>query len=167
MPQNQKTPPRTANPLDRPLNAEEEKMLEAWAMGEDQVSCYRAGYGAEGYSLPALKVRACRKFAEPHMQAHMRALRGSGLAKSRLTIEERVETELAFAQRAEDAGNFGAAGGAHDRVNKLLGHYVEKFEDVSRSDPLAALQELARIAPDAAKVLAQEHGIQLEQTTTH
>jgi hypothetical protein len=66
------------------------------------------------YSPAALRVQACRKVAEPKIQAHLRALRSVGYANARLTLEGRIEAELGFAQRAEYAGNYGAAGGAHD-----------------------------------------------------
>jgi len=69
-----------------------------------------------------------------------------------------LEAELAFAQRAEDAGNFGAADGAHDRANKLLGYYVEKHE-VHHLDPADVLKQIAEISPEIAQQLAQLAGI--------
>ena len=157
MPRDKKTSPKELEELPI-LNKEESALIEAWAAGLDQTACYRAAYGAEGYSLPALYVAACRKFADPKINAHMRALRAVGLAKASLSLHERIEAEQAFAQRAEDDGNYGAAGQAHDRVNKLLGLYVEKFEDTSQ-DPLKLLEEIARVSPDLASKLAADSNI--------
>lgn len=159
--QNQRTEPLPADELDV-LSVEEEKLVEAVALGHDNPTAYQMAYGATGYSPGALKVRACRKIAEPKIQAHLRALRAVGLANSGLTIQRRIETELAFAERAEMAGNFGAAGGAHDRVNKLLGMYVEKIKDVTNdTDPVRTLRDIAAIAgEDVAASLANKHGIE-------
>jgi hypothetical protein len=73
----------------------------------------------------------------------LRALRAVGFYNARLTLQHRIEAELAFAQRCEDAGNYGAAGGAFDRVNKMLGLYVERSEVTVTTDPATTLKELA------------------------
>lgn len=159
MPQNKLTEPQDDTELPI-LNHEEEALVEAWAQGHDQTTCYRMAYGAAGYSAPALKVRACRKFAESKIQAHLRALQASGLAKVKLTLEERLSAELAFAQRAENAGNFGAAGQANDRVNKLMGLYVEKTMDVTPASPHDTLDRIeAEYGTEVAVAAAQKHGI--------
>lgn len=164
--QNQKTEP---NPEldDLPLlNAEEERLVELIAGGEDNSAAYLRAYNATGYSKAALHVRACRKVAEPKIQQHLRALRSVGLAKAQLSLAERLKDEMAFAQRAENAGNFGAAGGANDRVNKLLGLYVEKIQDVTSFDPVETIKEIARTQPELAASLAREHGIEWTAPTS-
>lgn len=151
--QQQKTEP--AEPIGElpPLSVQEEALVEALGQGDDNTEAYRKAYGASGYSAPALHVQACRKVAEPKIQAHLRRLRSAGFAKAGLSLQKRLEAELAFAQRCEDAGNFGAAGGAYDRVNKLMGLYVERHE-VVHHDPTEALRELATISPELAQSLA-------------
>ena len=159
--QNQKTAPKQIDFAELPdLSVQEQRFVEALAEGCDNTEAYRRAYGAEGYSPPALRVKACRKAAQSHIQAHLDALRAVGLANCRLTLERRIEDEQAFAKRAELAGNFGAAGAAYDRINKLLGLYVEQFKDVSKDDPLAALNEIAKTSPDIAKQLALQSGIE-------
>lgn len=162
MPQNQKTDPvDDADELPM-LNEQEEKLVEAVLAGEDNCQAYRTAYGAEGYSKNALSVRACRKIGEKKIQQHLRAIRATGMARIRLNLQDRIEAEAAFAQRAEDAGNFGAAGGANDRINKLAGLYVEQVRDVTdRHDPVQTIREIATINPDYAAELAAAHGIEL------
>lgn len=165
MPQNQKTAPRKEDDDLEPLNAQEEKLVEAVLAGEDNCAAYRAGYGASGYSPAALRVKACRKIGSPKIQAHLRALRAVGAAKIGLTIEDRIAAEAAFAQRAEDAGNFGAAGGANDRINKLAGLYIDQVRDVTeRHDPAQTIRDIAKHAPELAASLAAQHGISLDLT---
>ena len=157
--QNQKTKPVDTDELPL-LNAEEEKLVELVATGKlTQAEAYQTAYDAHGYSPESLRVRACRKIAEPQIQAHLRALRAVGLANAAITIEQRIRDEQAFAQRAEDAGNYGAAGGAQDRLNKLLGLYVEKHADVTTHDPLETIREIAKESPQYAAELALAHGI--------
>lgn len=140
------------------LTPEEETYRDELYLGTNQVEAYRKAYGAEGYSLPALQVRACRKAADPKIQAHLRAMQSVAVAKSALSSLECVADEMAFAQRAENAGNYGAAGAARDRRNKLLGHYTEKL-DVTVTDIADELKELAKISPELAKAYADKEGI--------
>lgn len=156
--QNKKTDPKPLSDDLPPLNAEEQVLIEALGQGKDNCAAYRDAYGASGYSDAALRVRACRKVAEPHIQQHLRALQSVGFANAKLTLEARLISELAFAQRAEDAGNFGAAGGAHDRVNKLMGLYVERI-DLNLSEPSLLLDEIAALSPDLAKALSTQSGL--------
>lgn len=163
MPQNQKTKPQDQDSDLPPLNAQEEKLVEALAQGMNNSDAYRAAYGASGYSAPALHVKACRKVGSEKIQKHLRSIRAVGVAKIGLSVEARIEAEAAFAQRAEDAGNFGAAGGAHDRINKLAGLYIEQHRDVTeRHDPAQTIREIAQHAPELAASLAAAHGIQLD-----
>lgn len=159
MPQNLKTDPAPAADDLPELSREEEQLVELVASGMGNSEAYRMAYGAQGYGANALAVQASRKIAQAHIQAHLRALRAVGHAKLGLSYEDRIKDELAFAQRAEDAGNFGAAGQARDRINKLAGLYVEKVQDVTDHDPHRTLKQIEEVNPDLAASLAQQHGI--------
>lgn len=157
--QHKKTQPTKADIDVLDLSPEEQAFAEELALSGNQSEAYRKAYGAEGYNANSLKVKACRKAAEPRIKAFVAALRGVGIANARLTLEQRIEEERSFAQRAEDAGNYGAAGGAYDRLNKLLGLYVEKYTEVA-SDPLSAFETIAKeFGPDIAKQLAKQEGV--------
>lgn len=169
--QNQKTDSISSVSIDElpPLSVDEQRLVEALGQGDNNTEAYRKAYGASGYSPASLHVRACVKVAEPHIQAHLAALRAVGFDKAVISLQHRIEVELAFAQRAEKAGNFGAAGGAHDRVNKLMGLYIERLE-VSAADPLETLRQIASVSPALAAQLAAAQGIEWSQepaTTTH
>ena len=168
MPQHQKTEPAETSGDLPLLSTEEEKLVEAWARGLNQSEAYKAGYGAEGYSPAALRVRACRKFAEPNIQAHIRSLQAVGLANAKLTREERIEALLAFAQRAENAGNYGAAGNAHKEVNELLGLKVLQVQQISAdTTPDEKLRDIERKhGPEIAAALAAKHGIAFQPSET-
>lgn len=167
MPQNLKTKP-TADVDDLPmLSAEEQRLVELLAEGKVSNSeAYRIAYEADGYNANSLKVVACRKIASPKIQAHVRALQGAGLANVVLTRDARIKARLAFAQRAESAGNFGAAQGAHDSVDKMLGHMIERHEHTIErtADPADLLREIAASSPSAAAGLAKDLNIDMPDT---
>lgn len=142
-----------------PILSDQEEVFanELW-LGTPQVEAYRKAYGAEGYNPNSLAVRACRKAGEQKIQNYVRHLKSVTVHKTALTMADRIADELAFAMRAERAGNFGAAGGAHDRVNKMLGHYIERMEVIG-ADPMASLREIAAIHPELARQLAQSSGL--------
>jgi hypothetical protein len=137
----QKTEAAPADDLPE-LSVKEMAFVEAIGEGLNYIDSYRKAYGAEGYSAPSLRVKACRKAAEERIQCHLRALRGVGFQNPRLTLESRIVDELAFAARCEQAGNYGAAGGSYDRINRLCGYYVEKAEITLTSTPEQTLREL-------------------------
>lgn len=164
MPQNLKTKPAT-DLDDLPLlSVEEERLIELLTEGKvPDYEAYRTAYDATGYNPAALRVAASRKIASPKIQAHLRALQAVGLHNIALTRDARIKARLAFAQRAENAGNFGAANGAHDAVDKMLGHMVERYEDVSKtSDPADMLRAIAKDQPEIAASLAAQAGIPIE-----
>lgn len=159
--QNQKTDCISSVDIDElpQLSVDEQRLVEALGAGDNNIEAYSKAYGKSNYSPAALRVAACRKVAEPKIQAHLIALRSVGFTNARLTLQDRLESELAFAQRAESAGNFGAAGGAYDRLNKLMGLYIERLE-VSAADPLETLRQIASVSPALAAQLAQAQGIE-------
>lgn len=139
------------------LSVREMAFVEAIGEGLNNIDAYRKAYGAEGYSKPALRVVACHKVAEPRIQAHLSALRAAGFQNARLTIENRIVEELAFAARCEQAGNYGAAGGTYDRINKLCGYYVEKAEIVLTTTPEQTLKELADMIGESSENITVSH----------
>lgn len=158
--QNQKTAPTKTDISELDLSPQEQVFAEQCAINGNQSEAYKKAYGAGGYAAPSLHVKACRKAAEPKIKAYIASLRSAGAARGRISIEQRIEEERAFAVRCEQAGNMGAAGGAHDRINKLLGLYVERHEQVTTDDPMQALAAIAKeYGEETARQLAVKQGI--------
>jgi hypothetical protein len=139
------------------LNAREAVFVECLGQGDNNMVAYRKAYGEQTCSVASLTVKACQKAAEPKIQQHLAALRAVGFANARLSLQDRVEQELAFAQRCENSGNMGAAGGAYDRVNKLLGLYVERTVAVVSTDPAVTLKELADLIGEDSESIEVRH----------
>lgn len=159
--QNLKTLPAEISIIDDlpPLSVEEQRLIEALGEGLNNSDAYARAYGRQNYSAAALGVQACRKVSQPHIQAHLAALRAVGFARALLKIDDLIAEEMAFAERAEKAGNFGAAGQARDRIYKLRGLYSET-RVVTISDPMDTLKQIAQVSPDIAAALANEHNIE-------
>ena len=135
------------------LSPAELAMVEYYGQGTTQAEAYRKAYSANGYSKASLEVRACQKFSEPKIQQYLATLRLASFHRNLISREQRIAEELAFAQRCEDAGNFGAAASTYDRVNKLQGLYVDKVE-ITQADPLDTLEQIKKLDPVLASYLA-------------
>lgn len=142
-----------------PLDPQETKFVEGLSTLSSNVAAYKHAYGADGYSPAALRVQACRKAADPKIQAHLRVLRAHGLASASLTLGDRIEAMMANSQAAKDAGNWGAALGYDKEVNELAGFKIERHADVTDHDPLRTLNEIALTNPEYAAALAKQHNI--------
>lgn len=164
MPQNLKTKPDSSDDELPILTTEEERLVELLTSGNvGHSEAYRIAYEADGYGANALAVKASRKIASAKIQRHLRAIQSVGLAKIGLSREDRIRDRLAFAARAEHAGNFGAAHAAQEAVDGLLGLKIERYEDVSKStDPADMLRQIAKDQPDIAASLAAQAGIAVE-----
>jgi hypothetical protein len=137
------------------LNAKEWVFVEAIGEGLDNCAAYRKAYGAEWYSNPALRVKACDKAGEPKIREWLRHLRAEGFERACQSLQQRIEDEMAFGARCEAAGNWGAASMTRDRCNKLMGLYIERQEIVVSSSPEQTLKELADLIgenPDKIEV---------------
>jgi hypothetical protein len=124
------------------LSVKEMAFVEAIGEGLNYMDAYRKAYGAEGYSAPTLRVKACNKAGEDKIQCWLRHLRATGFERACQTLDARISDEMAFAQRCEDSGNMGAAGMARERCNRLMGLYIDRQEIVLTSSPEQTLREL-------------------------
>ena len=147
---------------DRELTTEECAFRDALFLGETQARAYEIAYGKKTWDAQVLRVRASQKAAEPHIKKSLAKLRAVSDYYTHITRESRIADELAFAQRCEDAGNFGAAGMARDRVNKLRGLYTEQLE-VTVNDEREQLRELEKLNPKIARAYAKKLGIPWSQ----
>jgi hypothetical protein len=168
MAQRKKTEPIKNQFSDLPeLTAKQMNFVKGLLEGKTASDAYRAAYDCSEMQPATIWAAASRLRSDDKVSAWLDASRIAELGSSTITLEQHIRRLDALKTIAVGTGNVGAAVQAEQLIGKAMGHYVEKFEDVTRSDPLAALEELARIAPDAAKALAQEHNISLDTDTVH
>lgn len=135
--------------------------------GMNKAEAYRAAYDAENMSPAAIRVAACRLAQQPNVSLILDALAAEKYDAARLTLEEHLGELDRLSKRAELAGNYGAAVQAQQLRGKAIGLYVERHEDVTETDPVAALERIAEFAPDLAAQLAKSRGIKWTKATEH
>ncbi len=158
------TPAQKAAAEELPiLKPEEEALIQFHGQGLDNSEAYRRAYGAEGYSPESLKVRACRKFAEPKIQAWLRALNRVGFANALITKDAWITWGMSKAAVAEEAGNHGAAQGYWKEIGKSLGFLIEQVDVNVTGDYHVTLRHIFEISPELARGLAVKYNVPLQK----
>lgn len=134
--------------------------------GKSATDAYRQSYDCADMLDRTVWAEASRMNTNPSITAWMDAARKACLGSAKITLDQHVERLDRLATIAIQTGNVGAAVAAEQTIGKVLGHHVERFQDVG-FDPVSALEELARLSPAAAKALAEETGVALPTETTH
>lgn len=135
--------------------------------GKSASDSYRMAYDVSNSGKNTIWVEASRLRNHPHVSLWLSRAREAEMGHANITLEQHIQRLDALKQMAIETGNIGAAVQAEQIIGKVKGYHVERFEDVSRSDAMSALDELAKLSPEAAKALAQEHNIQLPDDTVH
>ncbi len=136
--------------------------------GKSASDAYRVAYDCSESKPETIWASASRLRSDPKVSAWLDASRIAELGQAGVTLDQHIKRLDALKAIAVKTGNVGAAVQAEQLIGKAMGHYVERFEDVTKTDPSEVLKELAKIAPDAARALANEHGIQLDsQESVH
>lgn len=128
---------------------------------------YRLHYDCENMNAASIAVEASRLLANPKVSLIISMLRQAHFGDALVSRDKHLRELERLREIALNTGNVGAAVQAEQLRGKVEGHYIERFEDVTKTDPSEVLKELAKIAPDAARALAQEHGLQITEETQH
>ena len=133
--------------------------------GKTASDAYRGGYDTSKMKPETIWAAASRLRSDSKVSAWLDASRVAELGHSTVTLEQHIKRLDALKSIAVKTGNVGAAVQAEQLIGKAMGHYVERFEDVTRSDPSEVLRELAKLSPEVARALAAQHGITLDDET--
>lgn len=128
---------------------------------------YRQAYDCAKASPRTIWAEASRINTNPNVAAWLAAARMACLDTGRVTLEGHCAELARLKEIALSTGNVGAAVQAEQIRGKASGLHIERFEDVTPTDPLLILEQMARQSPAgaaAARALAAEHGITLELT---
>lgn len=156
------------------LTPQQMKFVEGIVAGLSASDAYRAAYDTANYQASSIWVNAAKLKAHEKVRLWLDAVQAAGFVRVATKREDRIQAEAAFAARAEGAGNWGAAGGAHDRINKLAGLYVERVEITDTTvSPADRLRQYAEQRPEMApliEAIAAKHGLTIgkpEGETAH
>ena len=96
----------------------------------------------------------------PKVEAWRKAMMAYSLHSGILQADEFVRDMLALAERAEAAGNYGAAVQARDKAAKVAGLHIERMEIKHISEATDVLESIGRLlGPEARKSAELELGV--------
>ena len=163
----------TSSNLDKALMSLTSQQLKFWELMQSgkmtQEQAYRASYSVKA-SRPKAAVQrdACMLWAKPKFIQCRTALMNGITRQSIKDREVRIAEMQAFAERCEEAGQYGAACKARELVARLEGHYIEKTENINKTrDQLSSLKQIAdSLGNDKALELADQVGLK-DQLAQH
>ncbi len=128
--------------------------------GKTASDAYRLAYNAENMANKSIWVEASRLRNSPDVALWLGAARKANLGSAVLTKEQHMQELERLREIALDTGNVGAAVQAEMSRGKVAGHHVERVADVTDTDPISTLKEIAQHSPDLAAQLAQQYGVE-------
>jgi hypothetical protein len=126
--------------------------------GKSATDAYRAAYECDTMSQAVVWKEASLLRSDRKIAVWIAAARQAHLGNARVSLDQHVQELERLKEIALASGNVGAAVQAEQLRGKALGHYVERYADVT-PDPIADLREIAASSPELAEQLAKQHGI--------
>lgn len=149
------------------LSDKESLFLELMQTGQySQRDAYRRAYPDWRGNDRSTDVEACRLWNSPKLSLIRRAMAEATMSRLARTREERIARMERIIETAIASGNYGAAVKAEELSGKLEGHYVDKFEDVAKTQDIESLVDMIRqtMGEEAAKTAAIQMGVEYQET---
>lgn len=127
--------------------------------GKNASDAYLCAYpDRERSSSSAVRSAACRLRQSATIRLWIRALTAAGFEETRCSLSAHLDKLAELRDEAQAAGNYGAAFQCEQARGKVMGHYVDRFQDVTKSsDPLQTLASNIHIlGPEKAYEIATE-----------
>jgi len=145
------------------LTEQQRKFVEGVLMGKTLTDAYRAAYDCSNMAASTIWPNASRLNADNNVAAWIAAARKAHFGSAIRTKDQHIHHLIELRQIAVETGNVGAAVQAEQLIGKVEGHYTERM-DVTVTDPLQTLREIAQFAPELAARLAKEQDIEWSDT---
>jgi len=142
------------------LTQQQYAFVAAVLSGKSGADAYRTAYDCTSMSPNAVWVEASRARSHPKISLWLAQARKAGLGAAVVTLQGHIQELERLREVALETGNVGAAVQAEQLRGKASGHYVERYADVTETDPMRALEEIDKLNPTLASELAKQHGIQ-------
>lgn len=130
--------------------------------GKSSSDAYRAAYNCQNMQPATIWAAASRLRNDSKVELWIAAARKAEIGQMRRTKEQHIARLDSLQQKAIESGNHGAAVQCEQLIGKVEGHYTERL-DVTVSDPLDSLKEIASLSPELAAKLAKDAGIEWEK----
>lgn len=147
------------------LTDQQRKFVEGILAGKTSSDAYRCAYDCSHSRNPSIWAAASAMRADSKVAMWLAAARKAGLGHAVVTLEGHITELERLREIAIESGNVGAAVQAEQLRGKAQGHYVERLE-VTATDPLDTLRQIAALSPDLAAKLAAAQGIEWQAGET-
>jgi hypothetical protein len=145
------------------LTEQQRKFVEGVLTGKTLIDAYRAAYDCSGMAPNSTWVAASRLRSHANIALWISAATKAHFGIASRTREQHIAKLAELGAIAVETGNVGAAVQAEQLIGKVEGHYTERL-DISVTDPLQTLREIAQFAPELAAKLAADQGIEWQET---
>lgn len=143
------------------LTEQQMDWVRARLAGANATDAYRQAYDTTNMAPRTVWAEASRLNTDPNVAAWLAAARMACLDTAKMTLDSHCAELARLREIALATGNVGAAVQAEQIRGKASGLHVERFEDVTTFDPMATLERLRAISPQAARDLAAQYDIKL------
>lgn len=154
------TEDNAVDPAELPeLTKKQMAFVEGILEGKNGSEAYRSAFDCSRMSRGSIGAAASKLRHHPKIQMFIEAIRTGSIVNAECTLVSHLRELERLKTLCIKAGNMGAAVQAEQLRGKAVGIYVEKYENVTQSDPLKHLEEIAKSSPEYAAQLAKEAGI--------
>lgn len=149
------------------LTSQQTKFVSGILEGKSAAEAYRAAYDCSNMLPSTIWGAASRLRNDALICAWIYQSRIAGLGATSLTLVNHIAELERLRELALSAGNHGAAVQAEQLRGKAQGHYTERLEISTKSDPLDELRLIAQTSPAFAAQLARDSGIPWDEESIH
>jgi hypothetical protein len=137
------------------LTAQQMEFVQGLLEGKTATASYRAAYNIETMSDRAVWTEASVLRNNPKIARWISAARKAHLDRAAITVESHTAELARLKELALEAGNHGAAIQAEQLRGKASGLYVDKFEDVTPSEPVKLLRDMLQYFPEIVPAITE------------
>jgi hypothetical protein len=136
------------------LTAQQMEFVHGLLEGKTASDAYRAAYNTEATDR-TIWARASELRNNSKVSAWLSAARKAHLGSAVVTLESHVRELERIKEIAIETGNVGAAAQCEQLRGKASGLYVDKFEDVTPSEPVKLLRDMLQYFPEIVPAITE------------
>ena len=133
------------------LNDKEFAFVMALKAGKSASDAYRANFDVSKWQPASVWAKASRLKTSDKVEAWLKHLATEDIPRATLQHEEYIGMQMGLAKRAEEAGNFGAAGNCLHRAGQSSGHHTERVEVVDNRTEEQLKAEWVKLKAEAER----------------
>lgn len=163
MPQRLKTKPASETAAELPdITPAQAEFVRNILAGKTATDAYRTAFDVGDWLPSSIWCEASKLRNSPKVQQWIEASKIAGLGSTAVTYERHINELERLKALSIASGNMGAAVQCEQTIGKAAGLHVEQIRDVTKTDPVDMLRDIARDRPDIAASLAKDIGIPIE-----